>query len=70
MYLHYTGIYQDVVQEHKDKSIKVIREDIVHHIHELKRGIGNIKGITKNSYNPQRVLNAIFGMPCSRTGIR
>ena len=35
VYLHYVGIYQDVVQKDEDKVIKVIGEDIIHHIHEL-----------------------------------
>ena len=41
MDLHCAGIYQDVVQEDEDKIIKLIGEDIVHHIHELQKGIGN-----------------------------
>ena len=40
---HCAGIYQDVVQEDEDKVIKVIGEDIIHHIHELRRGIDNTK---------------------------
>ena len=48
------GIYQDVVQEDEDEVIKVIGEDIVHHIHELYKGaLVTPKGITKNSHNPQ-----------------
>ena len=35
LYLHYAGIYEDAVQQHKDKIIKLIGEDIVHHVYEL-----------------------------------
>ena len=41
MLLHYAGVHQDVVQKHQDENIKVSGQDIVDHVHELRRGIGN-----------------------------
>ena len=43
MYLHCAAIYQDVVQEDKNEVIKVIGEDIIHHIHEMQRDRSNTK---------------------------
>ena len=34
-------IYQDVVKENQDEFVQVLTEEIVHHVHELGRGIGN-----------------------------
>ena len=35
--------HQYIVQKDKDKPVKVVPQEIVHHIHELRRGIGKPK---------------------------
>ena len=38
-----TGKYQDVVNKDDNKIIKIFVEDVLYHMHELQRGIGNTK---------------------------
>ena len=37
-------INQDVVQKDKDESVQVVTQEIVHHVHELRGGVGQPKG--------------------------
>ena len=43
MLFHDAELYQYVVQKHYDEVIKICRQDIIHHIYELCRGIGSTK---------------------------
>ena len=43
MFLHIGKIHQYIVQANKDEAVKVVPQEIVHHIHKLRRGIGKSK---------------------------
>ena len=43
MLLEIGRIYQDIVQKDKDELVQVVAQEIVHHIHELHRGISKPK---------------------------
>ena len=44
MLLDIGRIYQDIVQKDKDESVQIVTQEIVHHAHELRGGIGQPKG--------------------------
>ena len=77
MLLHCTGIHQDVVQEHEDENIKVPSQDIIDHVHELRRGIGNaewhhqklVQAPTRSECCLRDVLLSDWHLPVSRLQI-
>lgn len=38
------GVYQDILNEHHQKLVEVLHEDLVHDVHEIGRGIGKSEG--------------------------
>ena len=53
-------IYQDVVKENQDEFVQVLTKEIVHHIHELGRGIGDAKWHDQNFIEPSPRLKRYF----------
>ena len=43
MLLDIGRIYQNIVQKDKDESVQVVTQEIVHHVHELRGGVGQPK---------------------------
>jgi hypothetical protein len=37
------GIYEDIIDEHHNKLVQEVHEDLVHHAHEVGRSIGQPK---------------------------
>ena len=60
MFLHIGKIHQYIVQANKDEAVKVVPQEIVHHIHKLRGALASAKSITKYLNRPHYILNAVF----------
>ena len=49
MVLGVGGINKDIVKKNQDELVQVLTKKIIHHVHELGTGVGDTKGMTKNS---------------------
>ena len=49
MVLWVGGIDKDIIKENQDEFVQVLTKKIVHHVHELGRGVGDIKWHDQNS---------------------
>jgi hypothetical protein len=60
MLLFTLGIDQDVINEDHDKLVQLWHEHGVHQVHKMCRSMVSPNDITKYSYNPYLVKNAVL----------
>jgi hypothetical protein len=61
-----SSVDQYIIDEHHDKLVQILHENLVHQIHEVGGALVNPNGITIYSYRPYLNMNAVFGMSHSR----
>ena len=60
------GINQNIINENDHELVQFRHENRIHQIHEICWCICQPDDITKNSYSPYLVENAVFGISLAR----